>query len=169
MSNRVFWKPTVLINENVARRLSIIERIGSVTLFFDPGSGNVFRRAHGEWKTSREPVVKLAAGRLSETAGELSPETTRIRADDEAIVTTWSARVPTHRTARLTFEDAMGHLRAGNAVRRAGWKPDVFLFRLKEDVFIKAPNAAARAPSEWKPYPEDFLMTDWLVCGRRDA
>lgn len=72
----------------------------------------------------------------------------------------------------MIFEEAMKLLRAGKPVRRRGWHSKSFIFRLKEHVFVqlpgsepemdRAPNVVyQRAPDVWRPYPIDFLATDW--------
>jgi hypothetical protein len=72
----------------------------------------------------------------------------------------------------MTFEEAMKLLRAGKPVRRRGWHTNSFIFRLKENVFVQLPGKEPdhdrlegsnyqRAPDVWRPYPVDFLATDW--------
>jgi Protein of unknown function (DUF2829) len=72
----------------------------------------------------------------------------------------------------MTFEEAMKLLRAGKPVRRRGWHSNSFIFRLKENVFVQLPGKEPgtdhlmganyqRAPDVWRPYPVDFLATDW--------
>lgn len=71
----------------------------------------------------------------------------------------------------MTFEEAMKLLRAGKPVRRRGWHTASFIFKLKENVFVQLPGKEPemdtigtqyhRAPDVWRPYPQDFLATDW--------
>lgn len=64
----------------------------------------------------------------------------------------------------INFETAFAALRRGKAIRRRAWLPDSKIFRLGADVFVKLPNNMDRGPSVWKPYPDDFLATDWRIA-----
>jgi hypothetical protein len=63
-----------------------------------------------------------------------------------------------------TFEAAMSALRRGKPIRRRAWHHESRIFRLGSDVFVKLPNSMERGPSVWRPYPQDFLATDWIVA-----
>lgn len=72
----------------------------------------------------------------------------------------------------VTFEEAMKLLRRGKPIRRRAWHKSSFIFRMKENVFVQLPGKEpecdvlmgsqyTRAPDIWRPYPADFLATDW--------
>lgn len=76
----------------------------------------------------------------------------------------------------MTFEQAMAFLRKGKSIRRRSWHAESRIFRLGSDVFLKLPgnvldgrerpadgSAYGSPPTFWKPYPGDFLATDWEV------
>lgn len=72
-----------------------------------------------------------------------------------------------------TFENAMRWLRRGHAIRRRAWHVASHIFRTGQDVFVRLPGhepstgllgVYKRAPDIWRPYPEDFLATDWTIA-----
>lgn len=74
------------------------------------------------------------------------------------------------KAASVTFEKALGWLRAGRAIRRRSWHPESKIFRVGAEVFVRLPDCvpSARpsprhggAPAHWLPYPTDVLATDW--------
>lgn len=85
--------------------------------------------------------------------------------------------VKTKKVKAMSFETALRHLRSGKRVRRRMWNAQSAIFRLGDKVFAKLPDSFAGrqelpAPSEkygsrpdfWKPYPSDFLASDWEVA-----
>lgn len=69
----------------------------------------------------------------------------------------------------VTFEEAMKWLRRGFAIRRDAWHVRSRIFRVANEVYVSLPvNVSAHteaqysnAPQVWKPYPQDFLASDW--------
>ncbi len=85
-------------------------------------------------------------------------------------VDVFQRRVPVGRVDHVVsgrnFEWALAQIRRHVSVRRTGWLSTSRLVRAGNDVFVLfgTKPKLSRSPDVWKPYPEDFLATDWVLA-----